>query len=342
MADSFFLGMAVILLGGLLNGSFALPMKYSRRWRWENTWLIFAAVSLCVVPWLLAAGFVPHLTEVYGQVSGRTLFYPIAFGFLWGIAQTTFGLGIASVGMALAFAVVSGLSCLSGSLVPLLALSPAQLFQPRGILLLVSIPILLAGLGLYGKAGRSRERERKDYRPETSGPIRSFAAGLAICVFTGIVGSAWNVGFAFSGKILQKSSQMGASALTSPYAVWALILTAGLIPNLLYCAFLLSRDHTWHLFGSAGSLRESVLSVAMALLWLSGIVGYGIGATLIGRYGTSVGFTLFIAAQILASSSLGVVTGEWKATSSRTKRQLIGAVAMTLVAVAVLNVGGLF
>jgi L-rhamnose-H+ transport protein len=334
--------MAVILLSGALNGSFALPMKYTRRWRWENTWLVFAILALLVLPVLLAAGFVPHLARIYENVPGRALFYPVAFGFLWGIAQTTFGLGIAAVGMALAFAVVSGLACLSGSLVPLLALSPAALFQPRGILLLVSIPILLLGLVFYGKAGRRRERERKDLGPTSGGPIRSFAAGLAICIFTGIVGSAWNIGFAFSGPILQQSTKMGAGSLTSPYAAWALILTAGLIPNFLYCVFLLSRNRAWPLFGGAGSPRECFLSVAMALLWLTGIVGYGVGATLVGRYGTSVGFTLFIAAQILASSSLGVLTGEWKATSSLTRRELLGAVVITVIAVAVLNLGGLF
>ena len=106
--------------------------------------------------------------------------------------------------------------------------------------------------------------------------------------------------------------------------------------------FLLSRDCTWSLFGSEGSSRDSLLAVAVALLWLSGIVGYGIGATLVGTYGTSVGFTVFIGAQILASSSLGVLTGEWKGTSSQTRRHLAAAIAMTLVAVAVLNLGGLF
>jgi hypothetical protein len=89
-------------------------------------------------------------------------------------------------------------------------------------------------------------------------------------------------------------------------------------------------------------LRETMLGVAMALLWLSGILGYGIGATFIGKYGTSIGFTLFIAAQILASNTLGILTGEWKETSAKTRRILTAAVAVTLVSVIVLNLGGRF
>jgi L-rhamnose-H+ transport protein len=342
LSEHFSLGMAIIFLSGALNGSFAFPMKHSRHWAWENTWLVFALVALLILPWLLAAGFVPHLRQVYQLTPARTLFGPIAFGFLWGIAQCTFGLGIEAVGMALAFTVVSGLACLSGSLVPLLAIEPGELIRPRGILLLISIPILLVGLFFYAKAGRRREKEQAGKSASPSRVSYSFKVGLGVCIFTGIVGAAWNVGFAFSGRVLDTSVALGAGPLSSTYAVWALILSAGFLPNLFYCAYLLSRNGTWPKFFGAASLREAMLGVAMALLWLSGIVGYGIGAILVGKFGTSIGFTLFIAAQILTSNALGMLSGEWKATSRITRQILTAAVAVTLASVIVLNLGGLF
>jgi L-rhamnose-H+ transport protein len=342
MIDHFWLGMAIIFVSGGLNGSFALPMKYARRWRWENIWLAFALIALLILPWLLAGVLVPHLGILYREVPTEVLFYPVAFGFLWGIAQVTFGLGINAVGMALAFAVVSGLVCLSGSVVPLLVLDPGELFRPHGLVLLLSMLILFLGLIFFGKAGRYREVEQNIARSAQQDEGYSFAAGLAICIFTGIVGSAWNLGFAFSGAIQQAGLNLGARPLTAPYAVWALILTAGFVPNLLYCAHLLFRKNTWPLFAVGGWGREAMLGAAMALLWLSGIVGYGIGATLVGHYGTSIGFTLFIAAQILASNFLGILTGEWRGTSLRTRRNLASAVLVTLIAVFLLNLGRLF
>jgi L-rhamnose-H+ transport protein len=342
MSDHFWLGMAVIFVSGALNGAFPLPMKYTRQWRWENLWLVFTAVALLILPWLLAVGFVPQLQEVYREVSWRTLLSPLVFGFLWGIAQVTFGLGISAVGMALAFAVVAGLSCLSGSLIPLLVLSLADLFRPRGILLLVSMPILFLGLTLYGVAGRRREKEQNPASAPGVAAASSFMTGLAICVFTGIFGSNINLGFAFSGDILRKSLAMGGSPASSTYAVWALVLGAGFIPNLLYCFLLLFRNGTWSFFRRPGWARETGLAMAMALLWLSGIVGYGIGATLVGKYGTSLGYALFITAMILSSNTLGILTGEWKSTSRGTRRVLATAVAVILVSVVVLNLGGLF
>lgn len=341
MAEHFWLGMTIILIGGVLNGSFAVPMKYCRQWRWENVWLVFAFTSLLAFPVLMAVGFVPHLAGVYAAASRRALLYPLLFGFLWGIAQTTFGLGIRAVGMALAFAVVSGLACLSGSLVPLLVLSPEDLFRPRGVLLLISIPILLAGLALYGRAGRRREREQR--APGVGGEAaQSFMSGLAICIFTGVFGSNFNLGFAFSGDLPQQALVRGASPLTATYAVWALVLGAAFIPNLLYCLYQLLRNHTWPQFRVAGSAREALLSIAMGVLWLSGVLVYGIGATLVGRYGTSVGYALFVAASILSANLMGIVTGEWRATSPATRRLLAIGLAIILVSVVVLNLGGVF
>ncbi len=342
MSDHFWLGMAVIFVSGTLNGSFPLPMKYTREWKWENNWLVFTAIALLILPWLLAAGFVPHLGDVYRGVSSRALLAPLVFGFLWGIAQVTFGLGISAVGMALAFAVVAALSCLFGSLVPILVLNPAALLQPRGIVLLVGMPILFAGLVLYGIAGHRRAKEQSSAGSAASTAAMSFMAGLAICIFTGIFGANLNLGFAFSGQILQKAVEMGAVPAVSTYASWALVLGAGFIPNLLYCFLLLFRNGTWSLFLKTGWVRETGLAMAMGLLWLSGMVGYGIGATLMGKYGTSLGYVVFTAMLILSSNFLGILTGEWKATSPVTRRVLTAAVAVILMSVLVLNLGGLF
>jgi len=342
MSDHFWLGMAVIFVSGALNGSFALPMKYTRLWKWENTWLVFAGSALLIIPWLLAAGFVPHLEDVYRGVPTRALLAPLVFGFLWGIAQVTFGLGISAVGMALAFAVVAGLSCLSGALVPLLVLNPADLLRPRGVLLLISMPVLFAGLVLYGLAGRRREKEQSPGGPAAGTAAMTFMTGLAICIFTGIFGSNINLGFAFSGPILEKAVALGAVRVTATYASWALVLGAGFIPNLLYCFLLLFRRGSWPLFLKPGWARETSLAIAMGLLWLSGMVGYGIGATLVGKYGTSLGYTLFITAMILSSNFLGILTGEWKATSPATRKVLAAAVVVILISVIVLNLGGLY
>jgi L-rhamnose-H+ transport protein len=341
MVSSFWLGMAIIFASGSLNGSFAVPMKLCRLWRWENIWLFFNSLALLVLFPLFAFLLIPDLMGVYSAVPASAIVYPALFGLLWGVTQVTFGLGIEAVGIAIAFAVVSGLVSVSGSLTPLLLLSPEDLFRPRGILLLVSLPVLLAGLYLYGLAGKRREQEQA--LPESSNRRpRSFASGMAICVFTGIVGSSYNLGFALSGDIIRLGVAHGASPLTATFASWALVLGAGYLPCLLYCGYLLFRNRTWPNYVRRGSARDAALIVIMTVMWFAAVSIYGFGATRVGKYGTSVGFTVFVAMSILAANALGSATGEWKTTSRQTRRLMHRGIALVLGSVVTLNLGGLF
>jgi L-rhamnose-H+ transport protein len=342
MAEHFSLGMAAILASGVFNGAFPLPMKMTRGWKWENTWLTFSVAAVLLLPWLLAILFVPHLAHVYSRASRQSIELPALFGFLWGIAQVTFGIGIDAVGMAVAIAVVSGLGALSGALVPLLVLHPEDVFRPRGIFLLVGLPVLLVGIFLYGKAGRLRERDVARSKSISVATSQNFMKGLAICLFTGIFASTFNLGFAFSDGLPRLAVELGATPASATYAVWAVVFTAGFLPNLIYCAYLLSRHHTWRLFMSGDSLRNLILSLAMAALWVTGVFGYGVGATLAGTYGTSIGFTLFMASSILSSNAIGLWSGEWRMTSTFTRRVLTAGMIIILLSVVVLNLPGFF
>jgi len=342
MNNHFWFGMAVILFSGAMNAGFALPMKYSRTWKWENLWLVFSVVGIFIVPWALAFGLAPELMQVYAGVTPRALLLPLIFGLLWGVAQVTFGVSLRMVGVALTFAVVSGLASLSGSLVPMLAFHPEELFRPRGLMLLLSIPFLIVGLTFYAFAGRRREKEQAGPKAGPSPAKSSFATGLALCIFTGIFGSRYNLGFAFGGDVIRASLQHGAGPLTSTYPLWGLVLGAGFIPNLVYCVYLLMKNRTTSLFGRSGWTHEAVLAVAMALLWVTAVLSYGMGATLVGADGTSIGYMLFIASSILFANAFGLMAGEWKGASVRTKRFLFAAVVFILIAVIVVNLGGLF
>ena len=59
-------GIAGVLIGGILNGSFVAPMKKLPDWSWENSWLIYSISGLLVIPWIAAIATVPQLGTVLG------------------------------------------------------------------------------------------------------------------------------------------------------------------------------------------------------------------------------------------------------------------------------------
>ena len=47
------LAVGLALVAGILNGSFAAPMKYAKFWKWENIWSVWAVVGMLMFPWFM-------------------------------------------------------------------------------------------------------------------------------------------------------------------------------------------------------------------------------------------------------------------------------------------------
>jgi L-rhamnose-H+ transport protein len=113
------LGFLTILLAGFMNGSFALPMRWTPHWQWENIWLAWSLIALVLFPLGMVSLTIPHPMYLYRQSDHAVLVWVCLSGVAWGASQVLFGLGIKRVGMALGFAIVIGLAAVMGSLLPL-------------------------------------------------------------------------------------------------------------------------------------------------------------------------------------------------------------------------------
>src|SRR5579863_10382420 len=109
MGVDFGLGLFFIVLGGAMEGSFSLPLKYTPKWEWENTWGACSLLALLLVPWPLALLTVPNLWEVFRAASSSALVDALVFGAGWGIGGIFFGLGLDALGMSLGLSLMMGL-----------------------------------------------------------------------------------------------------------------------------------------------------------------------------------------------------------------------------------------
>jgi L-rhamnose-H+ transport protein len=121
------LGLAILVLASIMNASFTLPMKYTSRWAWENTWMGWTIFALLVLPPVITLSTVRHLREIYSSVAPGMLLVVILFGVGWGVAQVFFGMVVDAIGIALAFSLVLGTSAGVGTLIPLVRLHPERL-----------------------------------------------------------------------------------------------------------------------------------------------------------------------------------------------------------------------
>lgn len=322
------IGVVVVMVAGVFNAAFALPMRYNRIWKWENTWLVFCAWSLGVFPWLLDGVLVKHLNELLASLSFRDVVPALLCGFLFGIAQAAFGVALRLVGVSIALPVVSVLAIMVGAFTPVLVRHPGILLGRQGLIMGLSMLFLVGGLILYWHAARLREG--------TSGSRRSFR-GLSLAIFTGILGGTINVGFALSDEMVHRSRMLGNSASVSTYPVWAVLLAAAFVPNLIYCSYLIWRDHTGKLFMSADTWADFARSTLMAVLWILATTLYGMSTTFLGEFGASAGYLFYGCFTIFFANVLGWKAGEWVGAPSPALRRFWAAMGLVLASVVILG-----
>lgn len=333
MTLAIWIGLAAVVLAGVLQGLFAFPMKYAPRWNYEHIWLIYSLAGMVVLPWILTTATVPHLGEVYSLTSMAALIRIAGFGLCWGIGSALAGLGMNLLGIGLGMAIILGLSASVGSLIPLLILTPQQLYTHQGRTYLVGTLIMLAGIAMCARAGVLRDAARKI---RDSADRTSFLPGFIVCCLSGLFSSALNFSYAFGGEAVVRARALGASALWSTGVVTALAVSGGFIANLAYCGYLLGKNRTFGRFTSDGAGTGWMCGALMGLLWFGGQSLYAVGITWMGELGVVIGWPLLMGMIIVTSNAAGMLTGEWNGASTVTKRLLAFGMLIILAALGVL------
>ncbi|MFB3920906.1 MAG: L-rhamnose/proton symporter RhaT [Terriglobia bacterium] len=338
MTGNIGLGIAGVLLGGFLNGSWVLPMKRLGKWRWENTWLAFSLLGLIVIPWIVAFVTVPELDVILAGASGKTLAKVLIFGFGWGVGNILFGLGVNRLGLAVGYGIILGLIAPIGTFLPLIVLHPERLWTRQGLALIAGTALVVVGIVFCALAGRRREQEAKTLAPMVQS---GFLIGLVICVASGILSPMLNFAFVFGEELQQQTAASGVSASMSSNVLWALTLTAGFVANAGYAVFLLGKNRTWGEFRvPARPIGYWAGAALMGVLLFGSFMAYGSGAVALGPLGGIVGWPLFMSMGLITSNVWGAVTGEWRGASRRAYAYSLVGIVFLIVAIVVISRGG--
>jgi len=340
MEANFMVGVVLGLLAGLVNGVFLLPMRYTRKWQWENTWLIFTVLSTGVLPWIAALIAVPNLLSVFRE-SPASVFIPgLVGGAIWGVAQVLYGLGLGMVGVAVGSAVVARTSTIAGTVGPMIIYAPERLLSSTSLLLLLTIALILSGIYLYGKAGVLKDKETAGKEAAKQVVSGSFRKGLAICLTTGVLGTA----FIYGGEVkalMEAAVAAGARSIYAKYPGFVVTFNAGMLPGVIYSIYKLNKNKTWSNFWQSGAFFWNFGSAGvMAILWYGGILMFGMSGEKIGTgLGPSIAFALFASGTVSFANLFGWLAGEWRGASRQTIRGFVVGMALVIAAILLIAFG---
>ena len=300
-------GIALAVFSGLCNGLFTTPMRLEARWKWENTWIVFIIVACLIMPAIMVSLGSPAWLRVLGQAPHYAVLSAVLFGFGWGFGAICFGKSVHTIGVSMANTLVIGLSAALGSLVPLFMKTRLHIGM-KEIVLFVGVIALLVGVTVCGKAGRIRDGQQQPSGTPT-------VAGYLLAVAAGVMSAIFNIGYALALPISDAGVVHGLTRFAAVNLIWLLMLGAGAIPNIGYCALQMRRNGTSALLSMPGSLSSWGRSCSMGLLWGGSIFLYGAATPRLGELGPSVGWPLSLAVGLLIANVMGVLLGEWKGTA---------------------------
>jgi L-rhamnose-H+ transport protein len=348
------LGVLYHSVGGFASGSFYIPYRKVKNWAWEVYWLAGGVFSWIIAPaffaWAVArvngVDLLPILREGLQQ-HPRAMMWAYIFGAMWGVGGLTFGLTMRYLGMSLGMAVALGFCAFFGTLIPPLLgmvesfgwlnavkeyLPPIYeqnfldlLKSPSGLVTLGGLAICIVGIVLCGKAGMSKERELPEEDKKATIAEFSFAKGMWVAVFSGIMSACMAFAIKSGDPMGAIAAAHGVSPVFKNTPVLIVVLLGGFTTNFVWCMILSAMNGSFgHYFSGRGAsiVSNYFFSAVAGTTWYLQFFFYSMGTTQMGKYDFA-SWTLHMATIIIFSNMWGLILHEWKGTSRRTHNLIL-------------------
>jgi L-rhamnose-H+ transport protein len=334
-------GAFLAVIGGAVNGMFALPMKLAKKWSWENVWLPFSALALVIFPYLVAVMGAPRLAAAYANAEPSSVLTAVIMGICAYAGSLLFGISLGLIGNSLAFSLLVGSMSAVGVLGPMLLFHPEKLVTPGGRWIDLGILLMFAALVVCARAGSLMGKAKAVDSPQTNrGSV--VVKGMLLAIAGGVLSGFLPMGLsmAWAHDIASSAIRFGGAGQTTAQNVVLLpVLIGGALPNCLYAAWLLFKNKTHQAYRE--SAEYWLIILLMGVLYTGSTVMWGMSSSpaMLGTLGPSVGWALFIGGLVVSSNIGGFATGEWKGAGTKALRLMVCGVLIMVVAATCIGYG---
>lgn len=312
------IGLLIIAVGSLGQSSSYVPIKKVKNWAWESFWLVQGIFAWLVFPYLGALLAVPEghtLGEIIASGDGAA-WKALFFGVLWGVGGLTFGLSMRYLGVALGQSIALGTCSAFGTLIPAM-LAGTNLFEGKGLILLISVSVAIAGIAVIGFAGSLRAQNMTDAQKKAAVKDFALGKGLLVALLAGVMSACFSLGIEAATPIREAAIAMGTEALYAGLPAILIITVGGFMTNAVYCLFQNVKNKTLKdYFGvPANVFINNILFTALAgILWYSQFFGLELGKSFLtpGTVMMAFSWSILMSLNITFSNVWGIILKEWK------------------------------
>ena len=275
-------------------GTSPWPLKLMRQFRYEHFGFISMLVALVILPWAITLAFCPAAVRRATTNRRRCCAAGQPIHVLLGNRPGAGAACFVRIGVSLTYGILCSVGAAVGVIMPMIIKASGVFqkapisFRCRGLIILFGMAIMVLGVVFASLAGAGRERMlnqtgKRLGRTAITRPIgrrdRHGDCRPACCRSDGDSHSP-----IARTTIIKAMMAHGAAGFPARISVWAIALSGAVLPNVLYPAFLMTRNASWrmldrHTLGTSGS------SVIYGVLFFTASVLLGEGTLLMGRWG---------------------------------------------------------
>lgn len=337
------IGLFIIAVGSLGQSSSYVPIKKVKNWAWESFWLVQGIFAWLVFPYLGALLAVPEghtLGEIIASGDGAA-WKALFFGVLWGVGGLTFGLSMRYLGVALGQSIALGTCSAFGTLIPAI-LAGTNLFEGKGLILLISVSVAIAGIAVIGFAGSLRAQNMTDEQKKAAVKDFALGKGLLVALLAGVMSACFSLGIEAAAPIREAAIAMGTEALYAGLPAILIITVGGFMTNAVYCVFQNVKNKTLKdYFGvPANVFINNILFTALAgILWYSQFFGLELGKSFLtpGTVMMAFSWSILMSLNITFSNVWGIILKEWKGVKPATIGVLVLGMGMLIFSLIIPN-----
>lgn len=329
----------IVLLAGMLNGSFALPTKYITKWQFEHIWLNFSLWGFVILPCLTMIYLLPQIFQIYTKIPTSLLLIITLGGLFYGIGQICFAYALAIIGIGLGFVINLGIGVVLGFAIPLIVQYPHKIFTQFGLVTLTGTILIVMGLVVSNHAGVLRDRHKLKFNALKVFTKKNHYLGIMFAIIAGLSSASQNFIFSYTHSIQDLAKQAGASSFAAANILWPGYLLCGFIPYVLYMLYLHYKNKSFDAYRQKGISKYYLFTIIMGIFTVGSLFFYAKASQLIGVLGPVIGWPMFMVVIILSSSFWGLKYGEWKNCGEKAKNTMELGLSLFIIAVAILGYG---
>lgn len=315
------IGLLIIGMGAIGHASSYMPVKKVHTWAWESFWLVQGLFAWLLFPYigtLIAMPAGTSLLELYTKNSS-IIANSILLGAGWGFGGLVFGLSLRYLGVALGQSIALGTCSAFGTLLPA-AMMGEGLFTGKGLILLISVSIGIAGISVIGYAISLKSKNMTAEEKKKAVEDFSFKQGVFIAILAGLMSACFGLGLVESEPIRISAIQMGANPILAGLPSILLVSIGGFIVNALFSISQNISHNTGsdYFKVSFGMFIKNVFFCALAGgLWYLQFVGLTAGKSFFadGSIMHAFSWSVLMVFNVAFSTLLGIMLKEWKGLS---------------------------